>query len=97
MRKVVAEVKIIPMGEVSVSKYIKRAIEIFKKYNLKVSPSAMGTVLEGDIDEILKAYKEAHTEILNYVDRVVSFLEIDERRDKENTIERKLKAIQVGD
>ena len=55
MRRVVAEISIIPLGKgASVSKYVKKAIEVFKKYNLKVEPSAMGTVLEGDLDEILK-------------------------------------------
>ena len=94
MRKVVAEISIIPLGKgASVSKYVKKAIEVFKKYDLKVEPNAMGTVLEGDLDEILKAFKEAHSIVLNDVDRVVSNLKIDERKDKENTIERKLKAI----
>ena len=94
MRRVVAEISIIPLGKgASVSKYVKKAIEVFKKYDLKVEPNAMGTVLEGDLDEILKAFKEAHSIVLNDVDRVVSNLKIDERKDKENTIERKLKAI----
>ncbi len=94
MRKVVAEITIIPMGKgASVSKYIKKAIETFKEFNVKVYPTAMGTILEGDIEEVLKAYKKAHDVVLNDVDRVVSQLRIDERKDKENSVERKLKAI----
>ena len=91
---VVAEVSIIPLGEgASVSKYVKKALKVFKKYNLKVEPNAMGTVLEGDLNEVLKAFKEAHEEVLKDTKRVVSSLKIDERKDKENTIERKLNAI----
>ncbi|WP_456472070.1 MTH1187 family thiamine-binding protein [Methanocaldococcus sp.] len=94
--KAVAEVSIIPIGEgPSISKYVKKAINIFKKYNLKVVPNAMGTVLEGDLDEILKAYKEAHLSVLSEVDRVVSQIKVDQRKDKENSIERKLKSIGV--
>jgi uncharacterized protein (TIGR00106 family) len=91
---VVAEVSIIPLGEgPSVSKYVKKALKVFEKYDLKIEPSAMGTVLEGDLDKILEAFKEAHQEVLNDTKRVVSSLKIDERKDKENTIERKLNAI----
>ena len=91
---VVAEVSIIPLGEgASVSKYVKKALKVFKKYNLKVEPNAMGTVLEGDLNEVLEASKEAHEEVLKDTTRVVSSLKIDERKDKENTIERKLNAI----
>ncbi|WP_457612958.1 MTH1187 family thiamine-binding protein [Methanocaldococcus sp.] len=94
MRKVVAEVSIIPMGKgASVSRYVRKAIDVFKKYDLRVESGAMSTVLEGDLDEILKAFKEAHSAVLEDVDRVVSSLKIDERKDKENSIERKLKAI----
>ncbi|WP_423793305.1 MTH1187 family thiamine-binding protein [Methanocaldococcus indicus] len=92
--KVVAEVVIIPLGEgASVSKYIKKAYDIFKKYNLKVELTAMGTILEGDMKEILKAYYEAHKKVLEDVDRVVSQIRIDERKDKENSIERKIKSV----
>jgi len=90
----VAEVSIVPIGEgPSISKYVKKAIDVFKKYNLKVEPGAMGTVLEGDLDEIIKAYKEAHETVLKDTVRVLSTLKIDDRRDKENTIEEKLRAI----
>ncbi|EHP88836.1 MTH1187 family thiamine-binding protein [Methanotorris formicicus] len=91
---VVAEVSIVPIGEgPSVSKYVKKAIGVFKKYNLKVETHAMGTVLEGDLDEVLEAFKEAHRTVLNDSKRVLSTLKIDERKDKENTMERKLRAI----
>jgi uncharacterized protein (TIGR00106 family) len=93
---VVAEVSIVPLGEgASVSKYVKKAIEVFKKYNLKVEPHAMGTVLEGDLEEVLEAFKEAHREVLKDSKRVLSTLKIDERIDKENTIGRKLRAIGI--
>ena len=72
---VVAEVSIIPLGEgASVSKYVKKALKVFKKYNLKVEPNAMGTVLEGDLNEVLEAFKEAHEEVLKDTTRVVSSL-----------------------
>lgn len=91
---VVAEISIIPLGEgPSVSKYVKNALKVFKKHDLKIEPCAMGTVLEGDLDEILEAFKEAHREVLSDTKRVVSSLKIDERIDKENTIKRKLNAI----
>ncbi len=95
---VVAEVTIVPLGKgASVSKYVKKAIEVFKKYdNLKVESNAMSTVLEGDLDIVLSAFKEAHREVLKDSDRVLSTLKIDERTDKENTIERKLKAIDIN-
>ncbi len=92
--KVVAKVVIIPIGEgSSISKYVKEAIEVLKKYNLKVEPTAMGTILEGDLDEILNAYKDAHLKVLSISNRVYSSLTIDHKKDVDNTIEGKLKSI----
>ncbi len=91
---VVAEVSIIPLSNgPSVSKYVKKAISIFKKHNLKINYGAMSTTIEGDLNEVLEAFKEAHNEVLKDTTRVVSSLKIDERKDKDNTIERKLKSI----
>ena len=90
----VAEVSIVPIGVgPSISKYVKKAIEVFKKYDLKVETCAMGTILEGELDEIIKAYKDAHETVLSDTVRILSTLKIDDRTDKENTIERKLNAI----
>ena len=55
----------------------------------------MSTVLEGELDEVLNAAKAAHNCLFEKgVSRVSTSLKIDERRDKELTMDGKVKAVE---
>jgi uncharacterized protein (TIGR00106 family) len=94
---IIAQISIAPIGkDVSVSKYVKTAIDVFKKYNIKFEINAMATVVEiEDVESLLKVVSEAHRAVLNTgVDRVITELKIDDRRDKNATIRSKLRSLQ---
>ncbi|MCO6041261.1 MTH1187 family thiamine-binding protein [Thermococcus alcaliphilus] len=89
----VAEICIFPLGtqSPSVGKYLEPVFEVIKKSGLKYMTCPMGTVVEGDIDEILALIKKCHEAIFKTgAQRVVISVRIDERVDKELTIESKL-------
>ncbi len=83
---VIAEISIVPLGTEtpSVSKYVARAVKVLQQEkDIKYEITAMGTILEGDLDKILAVAKKMHEETFNKgVVRVITIIKIDDRRDK---------------
>jgi len=94
---VIAEVSVVPMGTKtpSASKYVAKAIKVLREEKgVKYQLTAMGTLLEGELDEVLKAAKKMHECLFDEdVKRVVSTIRLDERRDKMLTISYKVESV----
>jgi uncharacterized protein (TIGR00106 family) len=94
---IIAELSIVPLGQTtSVSPFVNIALKTLRTIpNLVVTPNSMGTVLQAkDLDTILSAVHKAHDAVINAgAKRVITQLKIDDRRDKDATIETKLKSI----
>jgi uncharacterized protein (TIGR00106 family) len=96
---IIAELSIIPVGTktTAVGKYIKAAlVELEKQGSVRTQPEAMGTVIESEhLGDILKAVEKAHNSLFELgVQRVITEIKIDDRRDKKATIESKIGALQ---
>jgi uncharacterized protein (TIGR00106 family) len=94
---IISQLSIAPIGkDVSLSKYVKTAINVLRKHNIKFETNAMATVIETeDLETLFKIVQEAHMATINSgAQRVITELKIDDRRDKEVTIESKIKSIQ---
>ena len=94
----IMEISIVPVGTKtpSVSKYIVRVLKVLKnEKNIKYQLTAMGTIIEASsLDKLLAIAKRMHKTVLNSgVNRIVTTIKIDDRRDKSLTIEGKLKSI----
>jgi len=91
-----AEFSIIPVGNgVSISKYVARAAKIINESGLDYRINAMGTVVEGDIDEIFDLIKNCRKAVMEDIQRVVIHIALDDRRDKEPPrIEKKLQSVE---
>lgn len=95
---VVAELSIIPLGTgTSASRYVRAALTALKKSGIKFENNAMGTVIEAKtLDEVFNAVKKAEKAVFDAgAERVVVDVRIDDRRDKEISIESKKKAVIV--
>lgn len=93
---IVADVSIIPIGVgESVSKFVKRAVEELKKCGLRVEVTAMSTVVEAENPEkLFFAIQRAREAVFDEgAKRVYTIIRIDERRDKELSIEGKRSAV----
>ncbi len=96
----IVEVSIIPVGtgSPSLSRYIAKAIRVLKqspeaKVKFEINP--MGTILEGELEEILHLVRKMHEAIFEEdVRRVVTVMKIDERRDKPQTMEEKVRSVE---
>ncbi len=94
---IIAEFSIVPIGQAgsSVGSYVAAAVNTLKNVKgLDFVVTPMGTILAAeDIDMIFEAVRQAHEAIIALgVKRVLSTLRIDDRRDKQRTMNDKLKA-----
>ena len=97
MGKVIAEVVIVPYGtaSTSLSPYVAEVEKILRSYDLKVMLTPMGTILEGELDTILEAIRAAHEAPFKAgAMRVGTTIRIDDRRDKDLTMEHKVKSVE---
>lgn len=77
---VVAEFTIIPIVEGSLRPYVKKAIAELEKSGLKYEVGAMGTTIEGTLDEVFEVVKSAHRAVLaGGAGRVITSIKIDDR------------------
>ena len=94
----IVQVSIVPLGTktTSISKYVARALKVLqnqKSVSYKLTP--MGTVLEGDLDEVLSMVRQMHESVFGEgVQRVVTIVNIDDRRDKTATMESKISSVE---
>lgn len=94
---VIAEVSVVPMGTMtpSASQYVARAIRVLKQQNrIKYQLTAMGTLLEGELSEVLEAARGMHESLYDqHVKRVITTIRIDDRRDKKLTMNYKVESV----
>lgn len=100
---VVADISIIPIGtkSPSISEYVAAAEKVLEglagECNLKYQLTPSSTVIEGDIENVLKAARRMYETLFekypNEVQRVVTKITIDDRRDKELTMEGKVNSV----
>lgn len=82
-------------GTPSVSRYVAGVERILRESGLKSQLTAMGTIIEGDLDEILQVVRRMHEHPFTQgAVRVSTFVKIDDRRDKEHTIEGKMRSVE---
>jgi uncharacterized protein (TIGR00106 family) len=88
---------ITPIGTAtpSVSRYVAGVQRILERSGLVHQLTAMGTIIEGDLDRILAVVREMHEAPFGEgAVRVSTLLKIDDRRDKEHTIARKMRSVE---
>jgi uncharacterized protein (TIGR00106 family) len=89
-------VTIAPLGTAtpSLSRYVAGVERVLEASGLKHELTAMGTIIEGDLDAILAVIRKMHEEpFAEGAVRVSTLIKIDDRRDKEHTIAGKMKSV----
>jgi len=93
---IISQLSIAPVGKgVSLSKYVKIALEVLEKNNVKFKTNDMATVIETkDLETLFRVVKEAHKAVIDAgAKRVITELKIDDRKDKNVMMGYKVKAI----
>ncbi len=90
----ILEVSISPLDKKSLSKYVAEVIKIFEEAGLNYELNPMGTVIEGEWDQIMPVIKKAHERLFELgVTRVSTLIKIDDRRDKKVRKEDKVESV----
>lgn len=90
-------VSIIPIGTggTSLSRYIARAVKVVQgEKNVKYELTAMGTIIEGDLARLMALVGKMHEAVFAAgVTRVVTRVDIDDRRDKPSSLSGKVESL----
>jgi uncharacterized protein (TIGR00106 family) len=82
-------------GTPSVSRFVAGVEEILRGTSLVHQLTAMGTIIEGDLDEILAVVRRMHEQpFAQGAQRVSTSLRIDDRRDKPHSIAGKMRSVE---
>jgi len=94
---IISHLSIAPVGKyVSLSRYVKKVINVLKENNITFKTNDMATVIEtGDLETLFNVVEKAHNAITESgAQRVITELKIDDRRDKNVTMGTKIKSLQ---
>jgi len=93
----IIKVSIIPVGTgtTSISQYVARAVEVLQgEKDIKYELTAMGTIIEGDLERLLTLARKMHEAVFNAgAMRAVTIIEIDARRDKTSSMSGKIESV----
>ena len=92
----IAIIHIIPIGtdSPSVGDFVADCVKVLKDAGANFKVNAMGTVIDGDLDDILMLVKKMHSVPFGKgVQRVITTVSIDDRRDKKVTSSEKLESL----
>ncbi|MBL9163155.1 MAG: MTH1187 family thiamine-binding protein [Planctomycetaceae bacterium] len=72
---------IVPLGQgESVSQYVARCVEIIERSGLSYELHAMGTIVEGDLGQVLDLMRQCIEEVAKSANRVTCTAKIDYRQ-----------------
>ena len=94
---VIAELKVVPLGtkSASLSKYVAAVIDVVKQVKgITYQITPMATIVQGPLSRVLELAEKMHEVPFTMgVNRVLTSISIDDRRDKQITMESKVKAV----
>ena len=82
----IMEISVVPIGtqSTSVSAFVAACVRLVEQQGLTYEVTSMGTEVEGKIDELLALAAQMHrAPFAQGAQRVLTFIRLDERRDKE--------------
>ena len=89
------EFSVVPLGTgASVSPQVARVLKIVSESGVSYKANAMGTVLEGEWDKVMGVVKKCHDEVMKDAERVLTSITIDDRKGREQRIEKKLESVE---
>ncbi len=86
---------IVPIGAgTSIGDQLAEVLKIVDASGLPYKVNPMGTVVEGEWDELTKLVKKCHRTVMKTGERAMTNISIDDRKGKPNRIEEKVKSIE---
>jgi uncharacterized protein (TIGR00106 family) len=93
---VLLEMSITPLGKgESVSQYVAECVEIIDRSGLAYELHAMGTIVEGELDEVLDLMRRCIEQVATHSDRVTCAAKLDFRRGHTGRIKSKVASVEA--
>ncbi|ABO51017.1 protein of unknown function DUF77 [Desulforamulus reducens MI-1] len=95
----IVEVTVIPLGTggTSLSSFVAGCVRVLQQANdIKYQLTPMGTIIEGELTEIIKLVSQMHEQpFMAGASRVNTIIRIDDRRDKKGTMKGKVSSVEA--
>lgn len=92
-----AQISIVPVGTgEEIKELIAKVLKIVDKSELDYQLTSMGTIIEGDWDEIMALVRKCHEEIRNFADRIVTNITIDDRKNMTGRLKNKVLEVEYA-
>ncbi|MFQ5787066.1 MAG: MTH1187 family thiamine-binding protein [Thermodesulfobacteriota bacterium] len=91
-----AEISVIPIGTTtsSIGDWIAEAVKVLEDEEVNYELSPMGTLIEGNIEDIFRVVGKMHESAFSKgINRVLTMFTIDDRRDEEVTMKGKVASV----
>jgi uncharacterized protein (TIGR00106 family) len=90
-----AEFSVTPIGAgVSVGKYVAECLKIVDESGLDYRFNPMGTVVQGDFDDVMALIAKCHKAVRKKCKRVSTVIKIDDRKGAEGALTEKVASVQ---
>ncbi len=91
----VVNFSVVPLDKgISLSLYVAQAVEVIEASGLNYHVHAMGTVVEGEWDEVFGVIKRCHERLRTESDRVITTITVDDRQAATNRLQGKKKSVE---
>ncbi len=92
---VLLEMSIVPLGQgESVSQYVAECLELVEQSGLEYELHAMGTIVEGELTEVLALMQRCIEKIAEHSDRVTCSAKLDYRREQQGRLVSKVDSVE---
>ncbi len=89
------EFSIVPIGlGSSIGDQLAEVLKIVDTSGMPYKINPMGTVIEGEWDDVMKLIKKCHNTVMKTGERALTTIAIDDRKGKPNRIDEKVKSIE---
>ena len=92
---VLLEMSIVPMGQGdSVSQYVAQCVDLVDQSGLDYELHSMGTIVEGELSEVLQLMQQCMEKVAERNDRVTCSAKLDFRRGKQGRLLAKVDSVE---
>lgn len=89
------EFSIVPIGSgSSIGDRLAEVLKIVDESGLPYKINPMGTVVEGEWEDLFRLVKKCHKAVMKNEERVITNISVDDRKGRPNRIEEKVKSVE---
>jgi uncharacterized protein (TIGR00106 family) len=93
--EMLAEFSVVPLGKgESVSQYVAECIKIVESSGIEYRMNPMGTVLEGEYDQVMSVIRACHMRVMELSSRAITSIKVDDRKGRKGMLDGKIQSVE---